>query len=169
MNYTKLLKADIANGPGFRITLWCSGCLRKCPECFNPEAQNPDFGKPFTKEIKDKIFRELESPQCSGLSLMGGEPMSVCSDNRKEIIKLCKECKEKFPEKDIWMWSGYTFEEIASDPYMRDILKYIDVLVDGPFLADCKDLACPYRGSRNQRVIDVKKTMERKSVVEVKF
>ena len=169
MNFSALKKADIANGPGFRITLWCSGCLRKCPGCFNPEAQNPDFGKPFTKEIKDKIFRELESPQCSGLSLMGGEPLSRCSDNRKEIIKLCKECKERLPEKDIWVWSGYKFEEIAEDPYMRDILQYIDVLVDGPFMEGCKDLACPYRGSSNQRVIDVKKTLERKSVVEVKF
>ena len=83
MNFSALKKADIANGPGFRITLWCSGCLRKCPGCFNPEAQNPDFGKPFTKEIKNKIFRELESPQCSGLSLMGGEPLSKVSDNRK--------------------------------------------------------------------------------------
>lgn len=169
MNYTKLLKADIANGPGFRLTLWVTGCQRKCPGCFNEEAQDPAFGQKFDKEAKEKIFKELAEPTCDGLSLMGGEPLSRCSDNRKEIIKLCKECKEKFPDKDQWMWSGYTFEEIASDPYMRDILKYIDVLVDGEFRIDERDLSCPFKGSRNQRVIDVKKTLERKSVVEVKF
>ena len=169
MNFSALKKADIANGPGFRITLWCSGCLRKCPGCFNPEAQDPNFGKPFTKEIKNKIFRELESPQCSGLSLMGGEPLSKCSDNRKQIIQLCKECKERFPDKDIWVWSGYTFEEIAGDKAMCGILNYVDVIVDGPFIESKKDLSCPWRGSSNQRVIDVKKTIERKSVIEKRF
>lgn len=169
MNYTKLLKADIANGPGFRLTLWVTGCQRKCPGCFNPEAQDPEFGQKFDKEVKEKIFKELAEPTCDGLSLMGGEPLSRCSDNRKQIIQLCKECKEKFPEKEIYLWSGYTFEEISSDPYMKDILKYVDCIVDGPFVESEKDFACPLRGSKNQRVIDVKKTMERKYVVEVKF
>lgn len=169
MNYTRLLKADIANGPGFRLTLWVTGCMRKCPGCFNEEAQDPKFGQKFDEETKKKIFKELAEPTCDGLSLMGGEPLSKCSDNRKQIIQLCKECKEKFPDKDIWCWSGYTFEEIAADPYMRDILKYIAVLVDGPFIEAKKDLSCPWRGSSNQRVIDVKKTLERKSVIEKKF
>ena len=165
MNFSALKKADIANGPGFRITLWCSGCLRKCPGCFNPEAQDPSFGKLFTDETKQKIFTELQSPQCSGLSLMGGEPLSKCSDNRKQIIQLCKECKERFPSKSIWCWSGYTFEEIASDPYMKDILLHIDVLVDGEFRIEERDLSCPFRGSRNQRIIDVKKTMKSNRIV----
>ena len=169
MNYTRLLKADIANGPGFRLTLWVTGCMRKCPGCFNEEAQDPKFGQKFDEETKKKIFKELAEPTCDGLSLMGGEPLSKVSDNRKQIIQLCKECKEKFPDKDIWCWSGYTFEEIAADPYMRDILKYIDVLVDGPFIEAKKDLSCPWRGSSNQRVIDIKKTMERKSVIEKRF
>ena len=166
MNYSALRKADIANGPGFRITLWVAGCLRKCPGCFNEEAQDPNFGKPFDEEAKKKIFKELAEPTCDGLSLMGGEPLSKCSDNRKEVIKLCKECREKFPNKSQWMWSGYTFEEIAADTYMKDILKYIDVLVDGEFRIEERDLSCPFRGSRNQRIIDVKKTMTRKSIVE---
>jgi len=166
MNYTKLLKADIANGPGFRLTLWVTGCQRKCPGCFNEEAQDPAFGQKFDKEAKEKIFKELAEPTCDGLSLMGGEPLSRCSDNRKEIIKLCKECKERIPEKDIWVWSGYKFEEIAEDPYMRDILQYIDVLVDGEFRIEERDLSCTFKGSRNQRIIDVKKTMTRKSIVE---
>ena len=169
MRYTKLLKADIANGPGFRLTLWVTGCLRKCPGCFNQEAQDPNFGSEFNEDVKKRIFKELGNDTCDGLSLMGGEPLSKCSDNRKQIIKLCKECKEKFPNRNIWCWSGYTFEEIASDPSMRDILKYIDVLVDGPFVESKKDLSTPFRGSTNQRIVDVKKTMERKSIVEVRF
>lgn len=169
MNYTALRKADIANGPGFRITLWVTGCQRKCKGCFNEEAQDPEFGRPFDDEAKKKIFDELAQSTCDGLSLMGGEPLSRCSDNRRQIIQLCKECKERFPAKSIWCWSGYTFEEIAADPYMKDILTCIDVLVDGPFLMEKKDLSCPWRGSSNQRVIDVKKTLKKGSVVEVKF
>lgn len=169
MNYTRLLKADIANGPGFRITLWVTGCMRKCPGCFNEEAQDPNFGQVFDETVKEKIFKELESETCDGLSLMGGEPLSRCGDNRKQIIQLCKEVKEKFPNKDIWMWSGYTFEEIAADPYMKDILKYIDVLVDGPFIQERKDLSTPFRGSTNQRIIDVKKTIALKHIVHYKI
>jgi anaerobic ribonucleoside-triphosphate reductase activating protein len=169
MNYASVKKCDISNGPGFRVSLWVTGCLRKCKGCFNPEAQDEKFGKPFDDEAKQKIFRELEDPHCSGLSLLGGEPLSRCSDNRKQIIKLCKECKEKFPNKDIWCWTGYTFEEISSDPYMKDIVKYVDFIIDGPFIEEKKDLACPFRGSRNQRVIDVKKTLERKTIVEKRF
>ena len=169
MNYSALRKADIANGIGFRCTLWCTGCLRKCPGCFNPEAQDPDFWQPFTDDVKAKIFKELSEPTCDGLSLMGGEPMSRCSDNRKVIIGLCKEVKERFPNKTVWMWSGYTFEEIASDPSTRDILKYVDVIVDGPFVESKKDLSTPFRGSTNQRIVDVKKTMERHSIVKVRF
>ena len=157
MNYSRILRADIANGPGFRCTVWTTGCLRKCPQCFNPEAQDPNFGKLFNDEAKEKIFKELSDPHCSGLSLMGGEPLSVCSDNRKQVIQLCKEVKERFPEKDIWVWSGYVFEEILKDPNMRPVLDRIDVLVDGPFVVEQKDLSTPFRGSRNQRIIDVKK------------
>ena len=169
MNYSALRKADIANGPGFRITLWVAGCLRKCPGCFNEEAQDPNFGKPFDEEAKKKIFKELAEPTCDGLSLMGGEPLSKCSDNRKQIIQLCKECKEKFPDKDIWCWSGFLFEEILKDSAMRPILNYIDVLVDGPFVQEKKDLSTPFRGSTNQRIIDVKKTMELKHIVNYKI
>ena len=157
MNYSRILRADIANGPGFRCTVWTTGCLRKCPGCFNPEAQDPNFGKLFDDEAKQKVFKELSDPHCSGLSLMGGEPLSVCSDNRKQVIQLCKEVKERFPEKDIWCWSGYLFDEILKDPNMRPILDSIDVLVDGPFIVEQKDLSTPFRGSKNQRIIDVKK------------
>jgi anaerobic ribonucleoside-triphosphate reductase activating protein len=96
---------------------------------------------------------------------MGGEPLSRCSDNRRQIIQLCKEVKRKFPNKTIWCWSGFLFEEILKDPYMRPILDYIDVLVDGPFIQEKKDLSTPFRGSTNQRIIDVKKTMKSNHVV----
>lgn len=166
MNYSALRKADIANGIGFRCTLWCCGCRRKCPGCFNPEAQDPNFGEPFTDEVKERIFKELSEPTCDGLSLMGGEPLSICSDNRKQTIQLCKEVKERFPNKSVWMWTGYLFEEIASDPSMKEILNYVDIIVDGEFRIEERDLSCAFKGSRNQRIIDVKKTMERKSIVE---
>ena len=169
MFYSRILRADISNGPGFRCTLFCSGCKRGCPGCFNPEAQNPEFGQLFDDEAKEKIFKELSDENCDGLSLLGGEPMSVCSDNRKQIIELCKECKERFPEKDIWMWSGYLYEEISEDPDMMDVLDYIDVLVDGPFEEMKKDLSCPWRGSSNQRVIDVKKSRKMGEISEIEF
>ena len=169
MNYTRILKADISNGLGFRCTLWVTGCQRKCPGCFNEEAQNPEFGKPFDEYAKNRIFNELNNDTCDGLSLMGGEPLSVCSDNRKQIISLCKEVKKRFPSKDIWVWSGFLFEEIVNDESMRPILDYIDVLVDGPFIQEKKDLSCPFRGSSNQRVIDVKKTLDSGKVVEMQF
>ena len=169
MNYTKLLKADIANGPGFRLTLWVTGCQRKCPGCFNEEAQDPAFGQAFDESTKEKIFKELANPTCDGLSLMGGEPMSKCSDNRKTIISLCKECKEKFPEKTIYMWSGYTYEELYADSTTKGILETIDVLVDGPFIESKKDLACPLRGSTNQRVILVPESLKANKIVEKVF
>ena len=169
MNYMALRKADIANGPGFRCTLWVTGCQRKCPGCFNPEAQDENYGKLFDEEAKEKIFKELADPNNDGLSLMGGEPLSKCSDNRRQMIQLCRECKERFPDKSIYLWSGYTFEEIAADPSMKDILTCIDVLVDGPFLMEKRDLSCPWRGSHNQRVVDVPKTLKRGSIVEIQF
>lgn len=153
MKYGKILTADIADGLGFRVSLWVSGCDRHCPGCFNVEAQNPEFGKIFDDEAKQKIFDELDKPFIRGFSLLGGEPMSHFSDNRKQCIQLCKEIKERYPDKDIWIWSGYTLEEISAAEDMKDILKYVDVLVDGPFIQEKKDLAIAFRGSRNQRVL----------------
>ena len=153
MNYASIVKADIANGLYFRVSLFVSGCARNCPGCFNKEAQNPDFGKPFDDKAKQKIFKELEYDWCKGVSFLGGEPLSKLSDNRKVVIELAKEIREKFPSKDQWIWSGYTLEEIQADDSMKDILKYVDVLVDGPFIEEQKDLSIPFRGSRNQRIL----------------
>ena len=153
MNYAKIYRADIANGQGFRVSLFVSGCARNCKGCFNKEAQDPAFGKQFDDKAKQKIFKELQHDWCRGLSLLGGEPLSKLSDNRKTVIAFAKEVKDKFPNKDIAIWSGYTLEEIQADDTMKDILKYVDVLVDGPFIEEQKDLSIPFRGSRNQRIL----------------
>ena len=153
MNYASITRADIANGSGFRVSLFVSGCARKCPGCFNPEAQDEKYGRPFDDEAKRKIFAELGHEWCRGVSFLGGEPLSRLSDNRRQVIALAKEIRERFPDKDQWLWSGYTLEEIRADDSMKGILKYVDVLVDGPFIEEQKDLSIPFRGSRNQRIL----------------
>ena len=156
MNYAKILKADIANGVGFRVTLYVSGCARGCKGCFNRIAQDPAYGQPFDEEAKLKIFSELDKDWCRGLSFLGGEPLSRLSDNRAQVIAFAKEVKERYPNKDIWMWTGYSLEEIQADKSMTPILDCIDYLIDGPFVEELKDLSLKWKGSSNQRVIDVK-------------
>lgn len=163
MNYASILKCDIANGTGFRVTLFVSGCGRKCPGCFNQQAQDPTFGKPFDEKAKKKIFDELGKDYCKGLSLLGGDPMSKLSDNRKVVIELCREVKEKFPNKDIWMWTGYTYEELLEDDTTKEVFNYIDFLVDGPFIESKKDLSLKFCGSSNQRIIDVKTELKKRT------
>lgn len=153
MRYCSILKADIANGEGFRVSLFVTGCKRGCKGCFNKDAQDPEFGQLFDDKAKQKIFDELQKDYCKGLSILGGEPMSVLSDNRKEVISLAKEVKDKFPSKDIWMWSGYTLEELRADCQTKDIFKWIDVIVDGPFVEEKRDLSIPFRGSSNQHIL----------------
>ena len=157
MHYSSIVRADIANGQGFRVSLFVSGCSRNCPGCFNPEAQNPDFGKPFDDEAKQKIFKELEHEWCRGVSFLGGEPLSKLSDNRKQVIAFAKEVKEKFPGKTIFLWTGYLFNEILEDKDMKRILDYVDILIDGPFIEENKDLSLKWRGSSNQHIINVAK------------
>lgn len=160
MNYASILKCDIANGPGFRTSLFVCGCLRKCPGCFNQEAQDPNYGKIFDEKAKEKLFKEMSMEYCRGLSLLGGDPMSKLGDIRKTVIDVCRESKERFPEKDIWMWTGYTFEELLEDDTSKEVFRYVDVVVDGPFIESLKDVNLVWKGSSNQRVIDVKKTIE---------
>lgn len=160
MNYASILKCDTANGTGFRVSLFVSGCGRKCPNCFNPEAQNPDYGKPFDEKAKQKIFAELDKPYCKGMSLLGGDPMSVLSDNRKVVIEFCKEVKARYPDKDIWMWTGYTYDELLKDDTAKDIFTYIDYVVDGPFVEEKKDFSLRFCGSSNQRILKLHPTVE---------
>lgn len=163
MNYSKIITHDICNGTGWRVTLYVSGCNRHCPGCFNECTLDPSSGKPFTDETKKLIWKELERSEIDGLTFLGGEPLSILSDNRKSVIEFAKETKEKFPNKNIWLYSGYTISEIENDDTMKDILKYVDIIVDGPFIESLKDTTLEFRGSSNQNIIDIKKRIQQVS------
>lgn len=156
MRVAKIQRMDVINGDGFRTSMFVSGCSRNCPGCFNKQAQDPNFGYDFTDEVKEKLFKEIENPHCAGLSLLGGDPLSVLSDNRKTVIALCKEFKEKFPGKNIFLWTGYTIDEILKSDEMKEVVKYVDVIIDGPFVESLKDIDLKWRGSSNQNIIYTK-------------
>lgn len=153
MRYNTIRQLDIANGPGCRVSLFVQGCSFNCPGCFNTVAKDFDGGKEFTEQTEEVIL-SLASPQhISGLSILGGEPLHP--RNRDEVLKLTKRFKEVYPEKTVWIWTGFVWEEI------KDILtKEVDVLVDGRFEEAKKDLRLKYRGSSNQRVIDVQTSLK---------
>lgn len=163
MNYSKIQKFDIANGEGIRITLFVSGCRRHCPGCFNPEQQNFKCGSLLTREVIDEILTLCLLDVISGLTLLGGEPFEP--ENVCGLVEVAQEFKQKCPTKTIWAYSGFTFEELIARDDAKQLLEYVDILVDGPFIEAEKDLTLVFRGSRNQRIIDVKRSMEEKSVV----
>lgn len=150
MKYLNILDCDIADGEGVRVTLFVSGCSHHCKGCHNPESWNPDNGKEFTEEVKEKLFNLIDRPYIDGLTLSGGDPL-FCS-NIADIEKLCIEFKERFPNKNIWLYTGYTLEEIKTLRF----LPYVDIIVDGRFEIDKRDITLPFRGSSNQRIIKVK-------------
>lgn len=152
MKYNTIKHLDIANGPGCRVSLFVQGCAFNCPGCFNSVAKDFDGGKPFTKQTVDHIMGLCAADHISGLSILGGEPLHPI--NRSDVLKLTKEFKIRYPDKTIWIWTGYLFEEV-SDFITEDI----DVLVDGRFVEELKDLRLAYAGSSNQRVIDVKQSL----------
>lgn len=152
MNYQKITKFDTANGPGIRTTLWVSGCSHYCKGCHNPQTWDPDSGNLFTIDTLAEIRNSLEPDYIAGLTLSGGDPLYP--DNIAMILFLVKYIKQFYPNKSIWMWTGYLYEDIRS----YSILDYVDVLVDGPFILEQRDITLAYRGSPNQRVIDVKKS-----------
>ena len=154
MYYSGLNVVDTANGPGVRVSLFVSGCELKCPGCFNPEAQNPKFGKRFTDETFNELIEALRPKHIKGLSLLGGDPLYP--NNRYKIATIIKRVKQLY-NKDIWLWTGYEIEylreQAKTDEYLKFILDNVDVIVDGPFIEEKKDLTLQYRGSSNQRVI----------------
>lgn len=164
MNYAEIKKYDIANGEGVRVSLFVSGCTHRCKGCFNQVAWDFDYGKPFTEEVEEEILDLLSKHYINGLSLLGGEPFERC--NQEALLPFLKKVKQRFPEKNIWCYSGYRFEEELLDEsrarcqYTEEMLRQIDVLVDGRFEEDSKDISLAFRGSRNQRIIDVKKSMD---------
>ena len=150
MNYAKIKKVDIANGPGVRVSLFVSGCRNHCKGCFNPETWDFDYGRPFTRATEDEIIEALRPSWIQGLSILGGEPTE--EENAAVLIPFLKRVRAALPDKDIWLYSGYTYEVLRD----KEILTLADVLVDGPFLLEQKDAGLAFRGSRNQRIIDLK-------------
>jgi anaerobic ribonucleoside-triphosphate reductase activating protein len=150
MNYAEIKKVDIANGPGVRVSLFVSGCRNHCKGCFNPETWDFDYGRPFTRETEDEIIEALRPSWIQGLSILGGEPTE--EENAAVLIPFLKRVRAALPDKDIWLYSGYTYEALRD----KEILTLADVLVDGPFLLELKDAGLAFRGSRNQRIIDLR-------------
>lgn len=159
MNYATIKTADIANGVGVRVSLFVSGCTHHCKGCFNQETWDFNYGKLFTSEVIDSIMDALNHDWIDGLSVLGGEPLHP--KNHHAVLVLIHMVRRRFPKKSIWVYTGYTFEEIKDSP----ILQYIDVLVDGKFIEEKKNITLQFRGSENQRVIDVQKSFAAGSVV----
>ena len=169
MNYATIKNCDIANGPGVRVSLFVSGCTHRCEGCFNQEAWDFHFGKPFTQETIDRILAMLAPGYIRGLTLLGGEPFEP--ENQGPIVELLRQVKATYPEKSVWAFSGYLFDrdilpgKLGDPAITREYLGYLDVLVDGPFVEAKKDLALRFRGSSNQRLIDVPKTLKEGKIV----
>ncbi|EKY23242.1 anaerobic ribonucleoside-triphosphate reductase activating protein [Clostridium celatum] len=166
MKYAKIRKLDVTNGPGIRTTLFVSGCTHNCKDCFNKEQQDFNYGEEFTKEIEDEFIEYTKARQIKGVNILGGEPMQQVKDNT--LLNLLKRIRIE-TNKPIWLWSGYTLEEILRDEKRLEILKEVDVLIDGRFEADKRDIMLKYRGSSNQRVIDVKRTLKEDRVIELEY
>lgn len=161
MNYHKIEKTSIANGTGIRVVLWISGCSLHCKGCQNPKTWDLNSGKLFDEDAKRELFEALDKPYIQGITFSGGHPLE--NENISEVYSLCKEIKEKFPTKDIWLYTGYQFEDISS--YL--IMKYIDVLVDGRYIDEQRDITLKWRGSRNQRVISVQETLKQGKIITI--
>lgn len=159
MNFQKITKFDTSNGPGIRTVLWVSGCNHHCKNCHNPDTWDATSGVPFDEGTLKEVLDSLAPSYIEGLTLSGGDPMYP--ENRSTIEYVVSSVKKVYPEKSIWMYTGYDYENISDSP----ILDYVDVLVDGPYLDKLRDLTLPYCGSKNQRVIDLKATRSRGTVI----
>ena len=170
MNYAEIKSTDIANGPGVRVSLFVSGCTHHCKGCFNPETWDFDYGNKFDAAVEERILHDLEPSFIEGLSLLGGEPFEP--SNSRVLAEFAQKVKERFPEKTIWCYSGYRLdEEIMMDrmgggPSTQKLLSCLDVLVDGEFMEDLKVLNLKFRGSTNQRLIDVPASLTAGQVIE---
>ncbi len=166
MRYAQIRKFDVTNGPNIRTTLFVSGCTHKCEGCFNEEQQDFNYGNEFTKETEEEFIKYSLNPQIKGINILGGEPMQQIMDDT--LLNLLKRLNAEV-KKPIWLWSGYTFDEIIQNPKRLELLKQVDVLIDGQFQIDKRDIMLKYRGSSNQRVIDVKKSLIDNKVTEIEL
>ena len=169
MNYAAIKSCDIANGPGVRVSLFVSGCTHHCKGCFNEVAWDFQYGEPFTQETIDSILQMLSPPHVKGLTILGGEPFEP--ENQPAVLELLRQVKKEYPEKSIWVFSGYLMDRdilsgrLGDWEISKEYLSYLDVLVDGPFVLEKKDLSLRFRGSSNQRLIDVQATLKNNAIV----
>lgn len=170
MHYGMLKKCDIADGPGVRVSLFVSGCTNRCPGCFQPETWDFAFGEPFTAETEAEIFAELKKPYVAGLTLLGGDPFEP--ENQRALVPVLRRVREQFPTKTVWAYSGFTLDgELLRDgshprcEVTDEMLSLIDVLVDGRFVREKKNLRLRFRGSENQRLIDLNRSRETGGIV----
>ena len=168
MNYATIKWTDIANGEGVRVSLFVSGCTHHCKNCFNQEAWDFAFGTPYTTQTQAEIVASLAPDFIAGLTILGGEPFEV--ENQAEVLSLVTEVKARYPQKTVWIYSGFTYEELlsgsrAATPTARAILQKADVLVDGRFIEEQKNISLAFRGSENQRLIDLPKTLQGNTIV----
>lgn len=166
MNYATIKNCDIANGPGVRVSLFVSGCTHRCPGCFNEVAWDFDYGEPFTEETIETILNMLRPAYIRGLTLLGGEPFEP--QNQGAVVELLRRVKAEMPEKSIWAFSGYLYDKDILSGRLgdtREYLSYLDVLVDGPFIESRKNLSLRFRGSENQRLIDVRASLAKGDIV----
>ena len=160
MNYHNITKCDMLNGEGLRVVLWLSHCIHACPGCHNPQTHDAQSGIPFDDDALSELLTELGRDYCSGITFSGGDPLSPI--NRRPVMELCRRIRREFPSKSIWLYTGFIWEEIAS----LDGMEAVDVVVDGPYIEARRDTTLPYRGSSNQRLIDVGRTRREGKVVE---
>ena len=171
MYYGAVKNNDIANGEGIRTTLFVSGCRNKCKNCFNPETWSFTYGSEFTDEVAESIFKSVDYPFINGITVLGGEPMEP--ENQRDLLPFLREFKARFPQKTVWLYTGNLYEELTSavgdfpkcTEHTAELLSYVDILVDGRFEEEKKSLGIIFRGSTNQRIIDMKKTAKSGSIV----
>lgn len=164
MNYHNITCPDMNNGDGLRVVLWLSGCSHHCKGCQNPQTWNPNSGIPFDLQAENEIFNDLYLNYISGITFSGGDPLYI--NNRNEVLRLCEKIRNIFNQsKTIWIYTGYAFEEIISNDTMYNIIKLSNVLIDGKYQEDLRNIELPWVGSSNQRVIDIQKTLENKEIV----
>ena len=159
MRYNLIRKMDIADGPGVRVSIFMQGCHFHCKNCFNPETWDFNGGKEFNDEVIEKVLQLCKKDHIKGLSILGGEPMNPI--NREGTTRLAKKFKENFPDKNLWMWTGFKYEDLKDE----EVFKYVDVLVDGQYKDELHDPTLKWKGSANQRVIDIKKSRENNEIV----
>lgn len=164
MRYAKIRSQDISNGPGIRVSIFVQGCNRRCKNCFNPETWDFDGGRIFSNRVKMQFLDLAKSRDVVGFSILGGEPLQQGND----MLDLVKSIKEMYPKKTIWMWTGYKFEDLT--PFQKEILKYVDTLVDGEYIEEQKSPNKRYKGSYNQRILDVQQSLlENKAIIDPVF